>query len=83
MEINNSGTKILINGYELPGPARSPLKYGSRYFVPCLTNFTGYITEAWEDLDIDWHRLSCGVVHLTKEAAVSHTKAMLSCTKEK
>ena len=74
---------IHINGFEVPEPCREPLEAGTHYYMPDLVgsvddlNGGGWFGSEWGDDDIDHTRLKAGIVHLTKEAADMHAKALL------
>jgi len=72
---------IDINGHKVPKPVCEELTFGLTYFVPALSTDT-YVAWAgpWSDNDSDRELLKKGVIHLTKEAAVTHAKALLSFT---
>ena len=72
---------IRIGEYDVPEPVREPLEDDKEYWGvdPMAEEF------AWK---YKWHtaafcnlRLRRGLIHLTKEAAVIHAKALLSLTK--
>lgn len=67
---------ININGYEVPEPVRKPLSIGTKYFTPVLGPFSGFWTHTWANNKKDWNRLRCGFVHLSKEAAEIHARAL-------
>ena len=69
---------ILINGYEVPEPHRTPLKDGEEYWV--LSLFSGVTRYCWQDDDEDNSCLRDGFIHLTKEAAEKHFDALKSFT---
>ena len=71
---------ILINGIEVPAPERQELSEGTRYYVPQLMSAELYNWDEWGDEPMDKRALSRGTVHLTKESAVQHAKALLSFT---
>ena len=70
---------ILINGYEVPEPHRTPLKDGDVYWVfsPVVRGVTSVY---WQDDGIDTHFLENGLIHLTQEAAEKHFEALTSFT---
>ncbi len=72
---------ININGYDVPEPVREPLRDRDRYFCTCLYLF-GPIC-VWCGDTVDQTRLDAGIIHLTKEAAILHSKALLSLTENK
>lgn len=68
-----------INGYEYPEPVREPLKDGQTYWIPfiCedeLTYIDGY---RWTDNWTDRFWLKRGLIHLTREAAEAHARAII------
>lgn len=69
---------VLINGYEVPEPHRTPLQDGEMYWTLSLAR--GVNSFRWEDDDIDIGYLKNGFVHLTKEAAEKHFEAIKSFT---
>lgn len=71
---------ILINGFEVPKPARE-LKHGQAYYSPVL-GYTGLtVLDGFNSgSKSDKHRLENGLCHLTEEAAIAHAKALLSFT---
>ena len=72
---------VLINGIEVPEPCREPLKKNERYWMPDLARLTGLACEdSWSGIPCDFDYLNRGLVHLTKEAAETHAKALLSFT---
>ena len=74
---------ILINGFEVPEPCRDPLLYNTAYYMPDPVDSFKWAGSVWYDDEIDHERLKAGVVHLTREAAVCHTEAILSFTQVK
>lgn len=71
---------IHINGYEVPEPCRSPLQDGAIYFVARLSGNPTRWT--WDSGGADKEWLKKGIVHLTREAAELHAKALLSFTRK-
>ena len=69
---------ILINGYEVPEPHRTPLKYDEVYWTLSLVR--GATSAHWQDDGIDSDYLENGFIHLTKEAAEKHFNALKSFT---
>lgn len=76
---------ISINGYEFPEPERVVLEIGTVYYTPNLFNERMYDCWTWcrDDSDNWKFNLKRGLIHLTKEAAIAHTKACLSLTNSK
>ena len=69
-----------LNGVEFPAPERELPRHGCRYFVPAI-DYDGYAV-TWEMMCNHEHedrtRLDNGLVHLTREAAEAHARAMLA-----
>jgi hypothetical protein len=78
---------ILINGFDVPEPVREPLAIGQEYFIPLIANLfvmsQHYELHIWIGGHIDNCWLKKGLIHLTKEAAETHGKAILSFTEKK
>lgn len=69
---------IQVNGFDVPEPVRKKLKDGDKYFVPSVSSkdfFGG--TWIWFSDGCGQTMLSRGLIHLTKENAIIHAKAML------
>ena len=71
---------ISINGVEVPAPEQQALDTGTIYYMPSLLNSTLFGCCSWDNDGEDKRTLSRGLVHLTKEAAEQHAKALLSFT---
>ena len=70
---------ININGHQVTEPCRVALETGQTYYV--VASLTGRPSEqVWEDDRVDMTWLEHGLLHLTKEAAEAHLKALLSFT---
>lgn len=73
---------ILINGIEVPEPFRGILESGKKYWCPNLIYEDGadwfYFVQS-EDYQ---NLFNNGLIHLTKENALIHAKALLSFTKQ-
>ena len=69
---------ILINGYEVPEPHRTPLEIGCKYWT--ITFIEGAVDFYWDDDKHDHKVLKNGFVHLAKEAAEKHYEALKSFT---
>ena len=73
---------ININGFEVPEPYRGELKITGSYFTPYLSDPSDPFMKCdWGDDPEESELLSLGLIHLTKEAAILHAKALLSFTK--
>jgi hypothetical protein len=73
---------ININGFEVPEPVRVPLETDTNYYCPHLASSELVSVSTWWDDGCDARRLNSGIIHLTKEAAVTHAKALLSFTQK-
>ena len=71
---------ILINGYEVPEPCRTPLDIDDVYWTFIFFAEEGVIQFDWADNSKDNSCLRNGVIHLTKEAAEKHFNALRSFT---
>lgn len=72
---------VLINGIEVPEPCREPVKKNEQYWMPDLLRLSGLAcAEVWYGIPCELEYLKRGLVHLTKEAAETHAKALLSFT---
>ena len=68
---------ITINGIEVPEPVREPLKEGQRFYAVENTAPSGSIYCKWDNRQLYHDLLKRGFIHLTKEAAVLHAKALI------
>ena len=69
---------ILINGHQVPEPLRVVPAYGTPYYAAALGECFSTI---WIGFQNEFNLLNNGQLHLTKEAAETHRKALLSFTK--
>ena len=74
---------ININGFEVPEPASDALNIGDKYFTADPVIPTYHREYVWWGDSADMEFLKRGIVHLTKEAAIQHAKALLSFTEVK
>ncbi|PHM29100.1 hypothetical protein [Xenorhabdus budapestensis] len=74
---------IRIGEYDVPEPARESLKYDQKYFYPCLSGKTIYKSSLWINGVNDRLLLKRGLIHLEKDSAELHAKALISLTKQK
>lgn len=68
---------INVNGFEVPEPVREPLKDGDTYYFPSVGSGQLSVTSLWVGCAAADIRLNRGLIHLTKENAIAHAKAML------
>ena len=71
---------ININGHEVPEPVREPPQIGRICCTPSLSHECEPNAFMWSGSDRDLDRLILGIVHLTREAAEAHARALLSFT---
>lgn len=74
---------IKINGFDVPEPVREPLDIGTKYYCVIASHEDYAATIVWEGDVYDKRFLSRGLIHLTREAAELHAKALLSFTELK
>ena len=72
-----------INGFDVPEPVRQQLKDGQVYYTITMTNSDPISDAYWDGCPFDLRALKRGVIHLTREAAELHAKALLSFTEAK
>lgn len=68
---------ISVSGFEVPEPVNSELDMGYVYYIPVPSSYNYYCECHWEDHLVNNIHLERGLVHLTKENAIAHAKAML------
>jgi hypothetical protein len=68
---------ITIGGMEVPEPLRTAPPLGVRYFLPLPEGETLSYPRIWENTVLCKRSLKLGLVHLTKEAAITHAKALI------
>ncbi|MBI6550700.1 hypothetical protein [Xenorhabdus lircayensis] len=77
---------IRIGEYDIPEPVREPLENGTEYYY-VSTGQLSYINWAsmagWSGRAIDIMRLDFGIIHLDRESAELHAKALISLTQKK
>lgn len=79
-EVRIKPKTITIGGIEIPQPEKTAPENGVEYFVPSFATDLLYFTNYWYDYPVDRQLLDRGVVHLDRESAIAHTKALLSFT---
>lgn len=72
---------IRIGEYDVPEPVREPLEKDTEYWIPHFSLAVLANRFKWYSDEFDNRMLKNGIIHLTKEAAVIHAKALLSLTK--
>lgn len=72
---------MTINGHEVPEPIRQAPADKTEIFLPSLLSPENYTPFVWiSDSSTCRMFLKRGLVHLNEEAAIAHTKALLSFT---
>lgn len=79
-EYRRKARTININGHEVPEPYRGEMQYDQLYYIPSLDSKDLYYEGDWCEGVYDKRVMERGLVHLTKEAAIKHTEALLSFT---
>jgi hypothetical protein len=74
---------IKINGIEVPEPVREKLDRSVEFYMPELNVENLFVRSFWTEDIKDYLWLQRGIIHLTKEAAILHAKALLSFTEVK
>lgn len=69
--------KIMIGDVEIDAPEVSELAHNTEYYLPNIGAPEMYSESRWHRDDIDAFRLKTGVIHLNKEAAIAHAKALI------
>ena len=72
---------IRIGEYDVPEPVREPLEKDTEYWIANFSLAELADSFKWYSDKFDNRVLKNGLIHLTKEAAVIHAKALLSLTK--
>ncbi len=80
---NMTPRTIRIGEFDVPEPLRVAPDIGTAIFIPYMAErgkeYTYWI---WSGDDMDVFKLKQGHVHLSKDAAILHTKALLSFTEK-
>ena len=71
---------IRIGEFDVPEPERRPLEKGQGHFVAILDSLNRSYYRTWDSTVHDFRWLERGLIHLTKEAAELHSRALLSFT---
>lgn len=72
---------VMIGDIEVPEPCKVPLDYGQVYYVPDLTTDLFICRYTWEDENVDFRLLESNLVHLDRESAILHAKALIEVSK--
>ncbi|CDG21026.1 protein of unknown function [Xenorhabdus poinarii G6] len=71
---------IKIGKYDIPEPVREPLAAGQRYYIPNICMVTTSYTWNWVGNSIDTSFLENGLIHLDRESAEIHARALIALT---
>ena len=74
---------IKIGDIEIDAPYRGEMKSGDWYFYPNSLVNEYYLPGQWTCRSVDERMMQLGFVHLTKEAAIKHAKALIALTSKK
>ena len=70
---------IMVNGIEVPGPLRVAPADGKPYWIANITSVEFDQFElCWDGIELEMTWLQRGLVHLSKENAIAHAKAMVA-----
>ena len=73
---------IRIGNYDVPEPLRVAPAEHTTYYIPLITNDTYYDINNFDGAKWDLVMLRQGMMHLTREAAELHAKALISLTEQ-
>lgn len=70
---------ITINGVSFPKPACQPLENDTEYWIVNLfdDNYSRKQSHSWQNYNFDNHWLRRGLIHLSRENAITHAKALI------
>jgi len=69
--------KIMIGDVEIDAPEIESPRVGTEYFVPNVGGYCPADMIDWRDSALDRSMLKRGLVHLNKESAIAHAKALI------
>lgn len=68
---------ITVGGVSFPKAESRAPKIGGMYYIPCLDAQTFYSQYHWDGSEADQRFLKAGLVHLARDAAIQHAKALI------
>lgn len=74
---------IMIGDIEVPEPIREEPKLRDEYFIVEVLGDKQFAQQAWNGMDCEKMWVSSGLCHSTKEAAITHAKALIALTAKK
>ena len=80
-EIRRKPRTIKIGDIDVPEPVRTAPDH--EFYYPVLSNASLFNNEIWLGGAQDIAKLERGLIHLDKESAITHAKALLSLTQKK
>lgn len=69
---------ITVNGIEVPEPIRETPKIGDQYYLAYPVSSSEFVSYFWTNAREEKMWIEKGLLHLTKEAAIAHAKAMIA-----
>jgi hypothetical protein len=75
-QVRRKQKTIKINGFDVPEPMQEATK-NQMYFTPAIDHAEFYRAFNWNSDSVDERLLNRGLIHLKKENAIAHAKAML------
>lgn len=73
--------KIMIGGVEIDAPETTPLTGCLKeYYIPAIAKSQLYVMYRWVNSISDLLLIERGLVHLNKEAAIAHARALIKFT---
>lgn len=75
-------TMRTLGGLEYPAPETEAPETDTRVYLPALYCDGHYTNARWDNSPEDNKYLQAGLVHLTKEAAEAHARAILAAIKQ-
>ena len=83
VEYRRKPKTISINGFDVPEAVKEPLEKYAQYYAVNFGEIDHVSSYTWINDGVDNRCLKSGVIHLTKESAIQHAKALLSFTELK
>ena len=71
---------IEINGIEIPKAETKAPSCGTRFYIPVLHDVTEFYALDWNNSKLHHEFLAKGLIHLSKDNAIAHARALLSFT---
>ena len=71
---------IEINGIEVPKPETTAPPSGTIAYIPAIYGISEFHTVEWNNSYLLQEALAKGLIHLSKDNAIAHTRALLSFT---